>query len=214
MMHKALSMIRLARGALAASVALAFCNLAYAGGLLGIDHAVTPTDTGIWARRYTLGLEYGVVAVGIGGAIWLGGESEIGKSFWQTTDAMIFGQLAAQGAKYAFGRERPSQTSNPNEWFRGLHAQSFPSGEVTLQASFVTPFIANYSDRSPWIWALEALPAYDAAARVKEGAHWQSDVLAGWALGTGLGYYAAKRQSPFFLSVLPHGFMVGLHSRF
>ncbi|HYA60409.1 MAG TPA: hypothetical protein VED85_08630, partial [Burkholderiaceae bacterium] len=72
MMHKPLLMIGFERGALAASVALAFCNLAYAGGLLGIDHALTPTDTGIWARRYTLGLEYGVVAVGIGGAIWLG----------------------------------------------------------------------------------------------------------------------------------------------
>ncbi len=67
-----------------------------------------------------------------------------------------------------------------------------PSGEVTLQASFVTPFIVNYADRNPWVWALEVLPAYDAAARVKEGAHWQSDVLAGWALGTTVGYFAAK----------------------
>ncbi|HYA65688.1 MAG TPA: phosphatase PAP2 family protein [Burkholderiaceae bacterium] len=207
-------MKRFERGAVCAALYLAFSCPAAAGGLLGIDHALTPTDAGIWARRYTLSLEYGVVAVDLGGAIWLGGETLIGKSFWQTTDAIIFGQLAAQAAKYAFGRERPSQTSDPNQWFRGLHAQSFPSGEVTLQASFVTPFIANYADRNPWVWALEALPAYDAAARVKEGAHWQSDVLAGWALGTGLGYYAAKRQSPFFLSVLPHGFMVGLHARF
>jgi len=207
-------MVRSQRAALVAAIALAFCAPTHAGGLLGIDHALAATDAGIWARRYTLALEYGVVAVGLGGAIWYGGESEIGKSYWQTTDAMVFGQLAAQGAKYAFGRERPSQTNNPNEWFRGLHAQSFPSGEVTLQASFVTPFIANYSERNPWIWALEALPAYDAAARVKQGAHWQSDVLAGWALGTGLGYYAARRHSPFFLDLLPHGFMVGLHSRF
>ena len=91
-----------------------------------------------------------------------------------------------------------------------------PSGEVTLQASFVTPFIVNYADRNPWVWALEVLPAYDAAARVKEGAHWQSDVLAGWALGTTVGYFAAKvkRQNPIFLNILPHGFMVGVHAQF
>lgn len=191
----------------------AACN-AVAGGPFGIDHPITPTDSGIWARRYTLGLEYGVVAVGLGGALWLGGESELGKTYWQTVDALIVGQIAAQGAKYVFGRERPSQTSDPNLWFKGIHAQSFPSGEVTLQASFVTPFIVNYAEPNPWIWALEVLPAYDAAARVKEGAHWQSDVLAGWALGTTVGYFAAKRQSPFFLNVLPHGFMVGLHAKF
>jgi len=187
---------------------------AVAGGPFGIDHPVTPSDSGIWARSYTHGLEYGVVAVELGGALWLGGETELGKTFWQTVDASVIGQVAAQGAKYAFGRKRPGETSNPNEWFKGVHAQSFPSGEVTLQASFVTPFIVNYAARNPWVWALEVLPAYDAVARVKEGAHWQSDVLAGWALGTTFGYFAAKNESPLFLNLLPHGFMVGLRARF
>lgn len=176
----------------------------------GFDHRVTPTDSGIWARGYTLGIEYGVVATEIGGALWLGGESELGRTFWQTIDSSVLSGVAAQGMKWAFGRERPSQTSDPGEWFKGVKYQSFPSGEVTLQASFVTPFIVNYADRQPWIWALEILPAYDSVARVKEGAHWQSDVLAGWALGTGFGYFAAKRDFPLFLSILPHGFMVGL----
>jgi undecaprenyl-diphosphatase len=187
---------------------------ALAGGLFGLDHAITPTDAGLWARRYTLGLEYGVVAVDLVGAAWLGGESELGKTFWQALDASVIGQVTAQGAKYVFGRERPSQTSNPNQWFKGVRAQSFPSGEVTLQASFVMPFIVNYADQNPWLWALQALPAYDAAARVKEGAHWQSDVLAGWALGSTAGYFAAKNQSPLILSALPHGFMVGLRVQF
>jgi hypothetical protein len=43
--------------------------------------------------------------------------------------------------------------------------RSFPSGEVTLQASFVTPFIVDYSKRHPWIWALEIFPAWDAYPR-------------------------------------------------
>lgn len=178
----------------------------------GFDHPVTPDNSGIWAHKYTQALEIGVIATEAGGALWLGGESELGLTFWQTVDSSVFSAATAQGMKWVFGRKRPSQTDSPNEWFKGTQYQSFPSGEVTLQASFVTPFIVTYADRQPWVWALEILPAYDAVARVKQGAHWQTDVLAGWALGTGFGYLAAKNKSPFFLSILPHSFMVGLHS--
>ncbi len=173
---------------------------------------MTPTNSGIWAHKYTQALQYGAIATEAAGAVWLGGESELGLTFWQTIDSSIFSGATAQVMKWGFGRKRPSQTDNPNEWFKGTQYQSFPSGEVTLQASFVTPFIVTYADRQPWVWALEILPAYDAVARVKQGAHWQTDVIAGWALGTGFGYFAAKNKSPFVLSILPHGFMVGLHS--
>ena len=180
----------------------------------GIDHPVTPTDSGIWARKYTQALQYGVIATEIGGSLWLGGQSELGLTFWQTIDSSVFSGATAQLMKWGFGRKRPSETDNPNEWFKGTQHQSFPSGEVTLQASFVTPFIVNYAERNPWVWALEILPAYDAVARVKEGAHWQTDVIAGWALGTGFGYFAAKNKTPFFLSIAPHSLVVGLHSSF
>lgn len=195
-------------------LALSATSIARAGGPLGIDHALTPTQSGIWARHDTLDLEWGAVAVDLGGALWLGGESPLGRTFWQATDAELLGQVAAQAAKYAFGRERPSQTSNPNAWFHGLKAQSFPSGEVTLQASFVTPFLVNYAARDPALWALELLPAYDAVARVKEGGHWTTDVLAGWALGTGAGWLAAKRSSPWVLQWMPHGIQVGVRASF
>ena len=180
----------------------------------GIDHPVTATNSGIWAHKYTQALQYGVIATEAGGALWLGGESELGLTFWRTIDSSIFSGATAQVMKWGFGRKRPSQTDSPNEWFKGTQYQSFPSGEVTLQASFVTPFIVTYADRQPWVWALEILPAYDAVGRVKQGAHWQTDVIAGWALGTAFGYFAAKNKSPFVLTILPHGFMVGLHSSF
>ena len=180
----------------------------------GIDHKVTPTDSGIWAHQYTQFLQYGVIATEIGGAVWLGGESELGLTFWQTIDSSAFSGVTAQLMKWGFGRKRPSQTDSPNEWFKGTQYQSFPSGEVTLQASFVTPFIVHYADRQPLVWALEILPAYDAVARVKQGAHWQTDVIAGWALGSAFGYFEAKNKSPFFLSIMPHSVFVGLHSNF
>lgn len=183
-----------------------------ASGPLGIDHRLAYDDSGIWARHDQLLLERTVIVTELGGALWLGGEDRLGKSYWQTLDASVFSALSVELLKHATGRERPSQTDDPNQWSKG--GQSFPSGEVALQASFVTPFIAEYGDEHPWVWGLEVLPAYDAVARMKTWGHWQTDVLAAWVLGTGFGIYAHGRQTPFFLGFMPHGIVVGLRASF
>src|SRR6266511_6405150 len=67
--------------------------------------------------------------------------------------------------------------------------------------------------RPPWVIGLEVLPLYDAIARVKVQAHWQTDVLAGFAIGTAAGYYAHSRDSPFILQALPHGIAVGIRKQ-
>jgi undecaprenyl-diphosphatase len=116
--------------------------------------------------------------------------------------------------KRAVGRARPNQGGDPNQWFKGSCCNSFPSGEVTLQASFVTPLIANYARENPWVWALEALPVYDAIARMKSQAHWQSDVIAGWVLGSAVGYWSTTRTTPLTVQILPKGLSVGFYKRF
>jgi hypothetical protein len=58
------------------------------------------------------------------------------------------------------------------------------------------------------------LPLYSGAAWVKEWGHWQTDILAAWALGGTIGYLAHERESPFILGVLPHGAMIGLKTKF
>lgn len=192
----------------AAITALAFSG-AYAGG---IDHKLAYDNSGIWNRNVQLAVEYSVIATSIGGSFWLGNDTELGHTFWQTLDSITVSAVAAQGMKYAFGRQRPSAGQGPNQWFSG--GQSFPSGEVTLQASFVTPFIVTYARRNPWVWSLELLPLYDSIARMKSQAHWQTDVLAGWALGSAIGYWTTTWQTPLFVQILPHGFTVGLAKRF
>jgi hypothetical protein len=184
------------------------------GGPLGIDHEFAFDQSGIWARKYQTGLEFGVIAVEVGGGVWLGKDDELGHTFWQTLDASAISGIAAAALKRGFGRSRPEQGEGPDKWFRGSCCASFPSGEVTLQASFVTPLIVNYARERPWIWALELLPLYDSIARLKSQAHWQTDVLAGWALGTGVGYWATTRQTPLTVQILPHGLSIGLAKRF
>jgi hypothetical protein len=195
-------------------LALGWGIAAAGGGPLGIDHEVGFDQNGIWARKYQTGLEGGVWVVEVVGALWLGNDDKLGHTFWQTIDATVISGVASTVLKRVTGRARPNQGNDPNRWFKGGCCQSFPSGEVTLQASFVTPFIVDYAHEHPWIWALEILPAYDAAARLKSHAHWQTDVIAGWVLGTGVGYWAAQRKIPLSVQILPGGVSVGLYKRF
>lgn len=184
------------------------------GGPLGIDHEIGFDQSGIWARKYQTGLENGVIALELAGALWFGNDDALGHTFWQTIDSSVISGAAALVLKKTTGRARPEQGNNPNRWFKGSCCESFPSGEVTLQASFVTPFIVDYAHEHPWIWALEILPAYDGLARLKSHAHWQTDIIAGWALGTGVGYWMAKREVPLSVQILPRGITIGLSKRF
>jgi membrane-associated phospholipid phosphatase len=179
----------------------------------GLDHELAYDNSGIWNRNVQLAVQYSAIAITVGGALWLGNDNELGHTFWQTADAEAISAVAAQGMKYAFRRARPNSGLGPNAWFVS-GGDSFPSGEVALQASFVTPMIVNYGRRYPWVWALELLPAYDAVARMKVQAHWQTDVLAGWALGTAVGYLTTTWDTPLFVQILPHGFTVGFSKRF
>lgn len=183
------------------------------GGLFGIDHRVTYEDSGIWARSNQNALIDSMMAVVGVGALWEGGEDRLGKTLWQSVDAGVFSGVAEIGLKYIFSRERPSQTSDPNRWFSG-HGQSFPSGEVTTTSSLVTPFVLEYGRDHPAVYALELLPIYDGIARVKTRGHWQTDAIAGFALGTAAGYLLHRPGTPIILSVLPHGFEIGFRREF
>ncbi len=183
------------------------------GGPLGIDHQLGLEDHGLWKRKDQKILITTIVLADVGAALWEGGESRVGRTLWQSIDSMLLSGVGASAGKEIFTRSRPSQTGDPCQWFQGRGHYSFPSGEVSVISGAVTPFILEYHKDHPAVWALELLPAYDAFARMKSRGHWQTDVLAGFALGTAAGYYAHTRDSPWTLSVLPNGFMVGFHKQ-
>lgn len=184
------------------------------GGPFGIDRRIAVDNSGIWARNNQKAL-IGIAAVTvIGGSLLLGDDNKLGDTFWRSLDSTAAASAIALGGKLIFQRERPSQTDNPNQFFKGTQYQSFPSGEVSAVAGAVTPFVVEYGHDHPAVYALELLPLYDAVARVKVRGHWQSDVLVGWGIGTATGIWAAHRESPLILGWLPGGFQVGFVHHF
>jgi undecaprenyl-diphosphatase len=184
------------------------------GGPLGIDHRWSYDNHGIWAPHYEQDLVYGVIVFEVGGVVWLGDDEGFGHTLWQSVDASIVSGVSAEILKYGFSRARPNQGGDPDKWFQGSCCNSFPSGQVTLQASFVTPIILQNQRHAPWIWLLEVLPVYDALARLKHQDHWQSDVIAGWALGSAAGYWASTRETPLMVQILPRGLTIGFYRHF
>lgn len=182
------------------------------GGPLGIDHRWNADDAGVWSRRNQNLLRYGALIGDLGLALWEGGDTRLGLTAWRSIDSVILAGLVAESGKPIFGRPRPRDSDNPDQWSKG--GRSFPSGEVAEISGIITPYVLEYGSDHPAIYALELLPAYDAIARMKVQAHWQTDVLAGFAIGTASGYLAHRRDNPFFLSVMPKGITVGIRTRF
>ena len=194
-----------------ASATLLACNV-FAGG---IDHKIDPPqDTGIWSRSNQNALYNATLLTVWGGALWLGSDHPVGHTFWQSVDSTVLGLATAAVMKPVFSRSRPRQTDDPGQWFQGSGHNSFPSNEVMLITTAVTPFVLEYGRDYPAVYALELLPLYDAIARVKSQAHWQTDVLASLVIGTGIGWYAHERALPISVKLLPRGVTVGLQVRF
>ena len=57
-----------------------------------------------------------------------------------------------------------------------------------MAAALATPYILEYGHDNPAVYGLLAIPAYVGVARLKNHAHWQTDVIAGWALGATAGF--------------------------
>ena len=200
-------------GALA--LVLLFPRQALAGNPFGIDHKVAYDDSGLWKRSVQTRLAAGTALAIIGGALFTDNDSRLGKTFDRTLDAVAFTAATTTVMKPIFSRERPTENSDPGDFFDGHGHQSFPSGEVAEISAAVTPFIAEYGRDHPAVYALALLPAYDAVARVKVNGHWQSDVLVGAAIGVGWGLWAHHRDSPLIARVLPgRGFMLGYARKF
>lgn len=179
-----------------------------------MDRRVALDESGIWKPSIYRGAISALTLAQVGGAVWEGAETRFGKTMWQGIDAEIIAGVTSEAGKYAFQRVRPAVENDPCDWFHGGSSHSFPSGEASVAAALVTPYILEYGRDDPATYLLAAIPVWVGAARVKNQAHWQSDVLAGWAVGALSGWYAHSRDQPILIQLLPHGVAVGLHRQF
>ena len=179
-----------------------------------IDHRVSYDASGVWNPSVYRSVVGALTIAEVGGALWEGAESRFGKTMWQGIDSEIIGDLSAEAGKYIFTRARPATENNPCLWFQGGHNYSFPSGEASVAAALVTPYVLEYGPDNPATYALLLIPLYVGAGRIKNQAHWQTDVLAGWAIGGLSGWYAHSRDVPIMIEILPHGFAIGFKTQF
>jgi hypothetical protein len=115
------------------------------------------------------------------------------KEAWAMVEAAGLSTVTSYGLKYAAGRLRPDQTSDPNDWRKG--GSSFPSVHVT--AAFAIGTVLAESGNDEYRWARRFLgygmAGFTGYERLKHNAHWLSDTVAGAALGASTAHFVLHR---------------------
>jgi membrane-associated phospholipid phosphatase len=114
--------------------------------------------------------------------------------------ALVAASLAAEGLKGVVQRPRPDATLA----LLPLDGWAMPSGHaariaaVSVAALVGAGWSASGDRRGPalaLIWAVVAVNVVIGAFMVYLGAHWTTDVLAGWVLGGGIGWALGRLAS-------------------
>lgn len=188
-----------------------FSEICTAGDFL--DHRLKQDTGGVFATSIQDAVPIALGLSAAGCAVWLGNQDRLGKTCWESVESIAISGVATVGLQYLTGRQSPLETDSPNRWFKGGRG-SFPSLHVAATTAAVAPIVFRYTAENPWAAGLLLLPAYESVARVKAREHWQTDVLAGLALGAGVGWLEYRMDSPVLFQILPHGLLVGWHHDF
>lgn len=113
---------------------------------------------------------------------------------WAMIEAAALSTVPVYALKYAVGRQRPDQTSDPNAW-RKSGGDSFPSWHATAAFAVGTVLAESGNDDYRWVRRLlgYGLGAATSFERLKHNAHWLSDTVAGAALGAASAHFVMKR---------------------
>jgi hypothetical protein len=202
-------------GAVALSLALGAAPARAGGGPLGIDAVQPLRDDGVWDPDVQRAAYFALIVGPWVGALVEGTGTRAGRAWWRSAESATASLVAVTAVKSLAQRRRPGQADppDPDLWRQGSGYESFPSGHVTLATAAVAPFIMEYARDHPAVWGLAAIPVWMGLARINVGAHWQTDVLGGWALGLATAWLASKPDSPLVLRVFGDGGFVGLRYR-
>jgi membrane-associated phospholipid phosphatase len=117
---------------------------------------------------------------------------------WQEVGSMleatVFTAVSTEILKLSFGRQRPNETTDPDQWFES--GASFPSRHVSIAFAIGTVLAESGDDRYRWTrrflgYGLAGATAY---LRMDHNQHWASDVAAGAALGLSTARFVMNRR--------------------
>jgi len=133
---------------------------------------------------------------------------------WSMLEAAGLSTVNAYAMKFVIRREGPSQTSDPNEWFKS-GGRSFPSEHATASFAIGTVLAEAGSDDYRWLRRVlgYGLGIGTSYLRLKHNAHWLSDTVAGGALGIAsaqftLNHVYRNQESRFALMPVQGGAML------
>lgn len=137
-------------------------------------------------------------ALGLAGAAWIAGGLAHRPGLSTTGKEALESSLFAAGLvtpllKLAAGRARPDAERGASSFHPFAGGNSFPSGEATEAFAVASVFAAH--TRSRWgkgaAWGLAGLVGLE---RMDLDRHWASDVVAGAAIGAGIGRWVVARH--------------------
>jgi len=121
-------------------------------------------------------------------------DSDGRREAWAMLEAAGLSSATAFVLKYAAGRKRPDETTDPNRW--QASGASFPSVHAAAAAAIGTVMAESGNDEYRWLrrvlgYGLAGATGYE---RLKHNAHWLSDTVAGAALGAATAHFVMNRR--------------------
>jgi hypothetical protein len=116
---------------------------------------------------------------------------------YEMVEAAGLSLTSAYALKFAAGRERPNETSDPDKW-RSSGGSSFPSTHAA--AAFAIGAVLAESGNDDYRWMRRFLgygvvAGYTAFERLKHNAHWLSDDVAGAEIGAATAHFVMERAA-------------------
>ena len=116
---------------------------------------------------------------------------------YEMVEAAGLSLTTSYALKFAAGRERPDQTSDPDKW-RTSGGSSFPSTHAA--AAFAIGAVLAESGNDDYRWMRRflgygAVAGYTAYERLKHNAHWLSDDVAGAEIGGATAHFVMQRAA-------------------
>ncbi|MBS2031493.1 MAG: phosphatase PAP2 family protein [Deltaproteobacteria bacterium] len=134
----------------------------------------------------TLYLGDGLVDLGVVSAFAVG-DARSRRVALEGVEALAAVALTSTTAKHLFRVDRPETDPWHKHYFKGLGEDAFPSGHTMSAFATATVVSLEYPAAAPLAYPAATLVGLSV---IERGWHWPSDVLAGAALGSCIGYAA------------------------